>query len=60
MSLDLIIERPELAEYLRSAKSETIDSLYQKSKSIIKKYNDQDDYKLNLIAIDLEHLPRQF
>jgi hypothetical protein len=35
----------ELDEYLSRAKNETIDSLYQKAKSIVKKYNDQDAYK---------------
>jgi hypothetical protein len=38
----------ELDEYLKRAKAETIDSLYQKSKAIVKKYNDQDEYKQNL------------
>src|SRR5215212_4151817 len=30
-----------------------IDFLFQKSKSIISKYNNQDDYKLNLVAADV-------
>jgi hypothetical protein len=36
-----------------AAKIESRDSLYQKSKPIVKKYNDQDDYKLVLIAADI-------
>jgi hypothetical protein len=43
----------ELEEYLKRAKVETIDSLYQKAKSIVKIYNDQDEYKLILLATDL-------
>jgi hypothetical protein len=43
----------ELQQYLETAKHESIDSLYRKSKAIVKKYNDQDDYKLNIIAIDI-------
>jgi hypothetical protein len=46
-------DEQELEEYLKLAKAETIDSLYQKAKSIIKKYNDQDEYKLILLATDL-------
>jgi hypothetical protein len=46
-------DEQELEECLKRAKSETIDSLYQKAKSIIKKYNDQDEHKLILLAIDL-------
>jgi hypothetical protein len=42
----------ELNEYFERAKRETMDSLYQKAKFIVKKYNDQDDHKLNLLAID--------
>ena len=30
-----------------------LDFLFQKSKSIISKYNNQDDYKLNLVAADV-------
>jgi hypothetical protein len=47
------VDQQELEDYLRRAKSETIDSLYKKGKSIVRKYNDQDNPKLNLIAIDL-------
>lgn len=43
----------ELADYLRRAKSETIDTLYQKAKTVVKKYTDQDEYKVNLLAIDI-------
>lgn len=43
----------ELEKYLKRAKLETIDSMYQKAKSIVKKYIDQDDYKQNLLAIDI-------
>jgi hypothetical protein len=43
----------QLRRYIEVAKNETIDSLYQKAKYIVKKYNDQDDCKLNLIAIDI-------
>jgi hypothetical protein len=46
-------DEQELEDYLRLARTQNIDSLYQKAKSIVRKYNDQDDYKLNLIAIDL-------
>jgi hypothetical protein len=39
-----------------------IDFLFQKSKSIISKYNNQDDYKLNLIGADviLSHFQDRF
>jgi hypothetical protein len=43
----------ELADYLKRAKDESIYSLYQKWKSIVKKYNDQDEYKQILITTDL-------
>jgi hypothetical protein len=43
----------ELEEYLRRAKSETIDTLYQRAKAIVRKYTDQDDHKVNLLAIDI-------
>jgi hypothetical protein len=46
-------DEEELERYLRRAKSETIDSLYQKAKSIAKQYNDQDDYKITLLVTDL-------
>jgi hypothetical protein len=47
------VDSQELDEYHKRAKAETIDSLYQKAKSIVKKYNDQDEYKQNLLAIDI-------
>jgi hypothetical protein len=43
----------EVLSYVERAKIESRDSLYQKSKLIVKKYNDQDDYKLVLIAADI-------
>jgi hypothetical protein len=43
----------EVRLYEERAKKEAIYSLYQKAKSIVKRYNDQDDYKLNLLAIDI-------
>ena len=33
-------------------RSETIDSIYQKAKSIVRKYNDQDEYKVILLSAD--------
>ncbi len=35
------------------AANESIDSLYQKAKSIVRKYNDQDEHKLTLLASDI-------
>ena len=46
-------DEEELAEYLRRAKLEDKDSLYDKAKSTVLKYNDQDTSKLNLLAIDI-------
>jgi hypothetical protein len=46
-------DEQELAQYLSRAKAETIDTLYQKGKAIVKKYTDQDEYKQNLLAIDI-------
>ena len=43
----------EVRAYVSRAKEETIDSLYQKSKSIVHKYNDQDEHKLTLLAADI-------
>jgi hypothetical protein len=43
----------EVYSYKERAKQETIDSLYVRSKSIIKKYNDQDDHKLVLLSADI-------
>ena len=44
----------EVHVFVNRAKSEDNGSLYQKSKSFVKLYNDQDDYKLNLVAADIE------
>ena len=43
----------EVHLFEEKAKRESIYSLYQKAKSFVKKYNDQDDYKLNLLTIDI-------
>ena len=43
-------DEEELAEYLRRAKLEDKDSLYDKAKSTVLKYNDQDTSKLNLLS----------
>ena len=43
----------ELEYYYNMARNESIYSIYLKWKSIVKNYNDQDDYILNLISIDL-------
>jgi hypothetical protein len=42
----------ELNRYLETAKHESVFSLYRKAKSIFRKYNDQDDHKLTLLAVD--------
>ena len=47
------VDAAELSEYVKIAKNETIDSLYQKALEIVKLFNDQDNYKQNIIAIDL-------
>ena len=46
-------DEQELAEYLRRAKLADKDSLYKQAKSIVEKYNDQDEYKIILLATDL-------
>jgi hypothetical protein len=46
-------DEQELAEYVKRAISETKDSLFKKAKSIVKRYNDQDNPKLSLLAIDI-------
>jgi hypothetical protein len=38
---------------VKRAANESIDSLYQKAKSIVLKYNDQDEHKLTLLAADI-------
>jgi hypothetical protein len=43
----------ELEEYVKRAKKESIYSLYQKAKSFVKKYIDQDEHKQILIALDI-------
>jgi len=40
----------EVFLYANKAKTENYDSRYEKAKSIVKTYNDQDDYKLVLIS----------
>jgi hypothetical protein len=47
------INAVELSEYVKRARNETIDSLYHKASAIVKLFNDQDDYKQSIIAIDL-------
>ena len=47
------VNEEQLQRYLEIAKHETIDSLYQKAKYIVRKYIDQDEHKLNLLAIDI-------
>jgi hypothetical protein len=43
----------EVRSYFDRAKKESIDSLFQKAKSIVLKYNDQDEHKLILLAADI-------
>jgi len=43
----------ELKSYKEKAQAETVDSLYDRAKSIVTKYNDQDDYKLTLLSADI-------
>jgi hypothetical protein len=47
------VNSDDLQRYLKLAEAESIDSLFQKAISIVKKYNDQDEYKLKLLAIDI-------
>jgi hypothetical protein len=47
------VDATELSEYVKRAKNETIDSLYRKALTIVNLFNDQDNYKRNIIAIDL-------
>jgi hypothetical protein len=42
----------EVTSYKKKAENESIDSLYKKAKSIAQNYNDQDDHKLILLAVD--------
>jgi hypothetical protein len=43
----------EAVGYADRAKKESIDSFYQKAKSIVEKYNDQDTHKQILLATDI-------
>jgi hypothetical protein len=43
----------ELSDYIKRAMKANMGSLYQQAKSIVKLFNDQDDYKQNIIAIDI-------
>ena len=47
------VNAEELQQCLEKARSENIDTLYNKSKIVVKRFNDQDDHKINLIAIDI-------
>ena len=47
------VNEEQLQRYLEIAKHETIYSLYQKLKYIVRKYIDQDEYKLNLLVVDI-------
>jgi hypothetical protein len=47
------VDTAELSEYVRRAINETKDSLYQKALDIVKLFNDQDNYKQSIIAVDL-------
>ena len=42
----------EVTSYKKMAGNESIDSLYEKAKSIVQNYNDQDNHKLILLAGD--------
>jgi hypothetical protein len=43
----------ELCLYVEYAKEQTIDSLYRRALDFIKKYNDQDEHKQILLAVDV-------
>jgi hypothetical protein len=43
----------EVKSYVDRARTESIDSLFCKAKAIVKKYNDQDEHKLILLAADI-------
>ena len=43
----------ELKSYKERAQAETVDSFYDRAKSIVKKYNDQDDHKLTQLSADI-------
>jgi hypothetical protein len=43
----------EIREFVNVAKTATIDTLYLWAKQYVKEYNDQDDYKIILVALDI-------
>jgi hypothetical protein len=43
----------EISIYLKRAKETSIDDLFSNAKSIVRKYNDQDAHKLDLLAADI-------
>jgi hypothetical protein len=43
----------EVLSFVKRAKEESIDSLYQRAKTIVKKYNDQDEDKQILLSADI-------
>jgi hypothetical protein len=43
----------EVLSYVERVKKESRDSLYQKAKSIVQKYNDQDEHNLTLLTADI-------
>ena len=43
----------EVESYFNEAQKESYDSLLQSAKSIVAKYNDQDEHKVALVAIDI-------
>jgi hypothetical protein len=43
----------DVLSYLERAKEETIDSLYKQSKQIAEDYNDQNEYKVKLLATNI-------
>ncbi len=45
--------KQELDKYVRLSNAESIETLYQKTLSFLKRYNDQDEYKQILIATDI-------
>jgi len=45
--------KQEFDNYVKLARTESIDTLYQKALSLVKLYNDQDEYTLKLIATDI-------
>jgi hypothetical protein len=43
----------EVLSYVERARSETIDSLFRRSKQIVTDYNDHNKYIVRLLAIDI-------